>query len=405
MCSVSRFQILAGMCFAVAVMLGATKAPQDAPASAPHPSVHEIPVPDFWGQAAIWGASGNDSHGRIWLGVTSNDYASASAHLFRYDPEANVVTDAGNVIEELTRLGLRRPGERQMKIHSRIVEMPDGFLYFASMDESGEADDGSRMPTWGGHLWRIGPSGRWEHLASAPEALIAVAAGGRYVYALGYFGNVLYQYDTGTATVAKKAIGTLGGHVTRNFFADDRGHAYVPRARQPDGPQPVKPEVELIELDVKLQEVATHPLTDYFEASPDNSHGIVATHPDGTGGWYFATGKGRLYHVTHGADGPSDVVDLGWYHPAGRHYVATMFLDPATGTLYGAAASGRGSNGNFDWVVRAADGRTTTVPLPCGDKPSPRGCTPYGSMTRDARGRFYVVANVWYKPLLFQITP
>jgi hypothetical protein len=396
---------LAGICLAVAAAHGAARSPQEAPASVPHPSVHEIHLPDFWGESAIWGATGNDAQGRIWFGMTSSDYASASAHLFRYDPETEVTTDTGNVIEELTRLGLRRPSEKQMKIHSRIVQMPDGYLYFASMDEGGEAEDGSKMPTWGGHLWRIGPSGRWEHLASAPEALIAVAAGGPYVYTLGYFGNVLYQYDTRPGAVGKKAIGTLGGHVTRNFFADDRGHAFVPRARQPEGSPPIAPEVELIELDVKLQEVGTHPLTDYFEASPDHSHGIVSTQPDGKGGWYFATGKGRLYHVTHGAEGPSEVVDLGWFHPAGKHYVATMFLDPATGTLYAAAASGRGSNGNFDWIVRSADGHTITVPLPCGDKPSPRGCTPYGSMARDARGRFYAVANVWYKPMVLQITP
>jgi hypothetical protein len=69
------------------------------------------------------------------------------------------------------------------------------------MDESGENSDGSRLPDSGGHLWRIGPSGRWEHLAVAREALIAVAGGGRFVYALGYFNHVVYQYDTQTGAV------------------------------------------------------------------------------------------------------------------------------------------------------------------------------------------------------------
>ena len=57
-----------------------------------------------------------------------------------------------------------------MKIHSKIVQGPDGCLYFASMDEEGERTDGSRPPTWGSHLWRLRLSdGGWEHLFSAPK--------------------------------------------------------------------------------------------------------------------------------------------------------------------------------------------------------------------------------------------
>src|SRR5207244_299265 len=103
---------------------------------------------------------------------------SGSAHLFEFDPSTEVFSDRGNVVAELERLGIRRLHETQMKIHSRIVQASDGFLYFSSMDESGEADDGSKLPTWGRHLWRRGPSGVWEHLAATPEALIAVATGG-----------------------------------------------------------------------------------------------------------------------------------------------------------------------------------------------------------------------------------
>ncbi len=135
-------------------------------------------MPDFWGAYAIWGATGNDRQGRIWLSVTSNDEKSASAHLFQFDPAANTITDRGNVMAELERVRPRKPGERQRKIHSRIVQMPDGFMYFSSMDESGENPDGSTLPTWGGHLWRLQRAGLpWEHLASARQALIAVAGG------------------------------------------------------------------------------------------------------------------------------------------------------------------------------------------------------------------------------------
>ncbi len=395
----------------VAVVIGAgiavrAQAQAPAPAATAHPSVHVVQLPDFWGEYAIWGSTGADARGRIWLGITSNDDDSGSAHLFRYDPVTETVVDRGNVVGELQRLGLRRPGEKQMKIHSRIVQMPDGYLYFASMDESGEVDDGSKLPTWGGHLWRLGPSGKWEHLARAPEALLAVAGGGPYVYALGYFNNVLYQYDTRTAKVAHKTVGNFGGHVTRNFFADDRGHVYVPRVSADDATEPHTAfSAELIEFDGALKQVASHPLPEYLDAAPADSHGIVAINPDGTGGWYFASGKGRLYHLERKADAPSEVTDLGWFHPEGPRYTAAMFRDPATGTLYGASTPSANGGPVIDWITRAADGTATTTSLPYGDVPFPRALTVYGSMTRDANGRFYVVGSMNYKPVVLQITP
>ncbi len=55
---------------------------------------------------------------RFWFGIASNDKASGSAHLFTYDPTKNAIIDSADVVGELERLGLKRPGERQMKIHS-----------------------------------------------------------------------------------------------------------------------------------------------------------------------------------------------------------------------------------------------------------------------------------------------
>src|SRR5229473_700087 len=162
--------------------------------------------------------------------MTSNDdRGSGSAHLFELNPDTSTFSDRGNVVAELERLGLRRPGETQMKIHSRIVQAQDGYQYFSSMDESGENEDGSKLPTWGGHLWRRGRGPGWEHLAATREALIAVATGGPYVYALGYFNHVLYQFDTRTRRLRSVTVGSAGGHVSRNFFVDARGHAFVPR--------------------------------------------------------------------------------------------------------------------------------------------------------------------------------
>ncbi len=125
-----------------------------------------------------------------------------------------------------------REGAHQAEVPLKIIEGPDGYLYFASMDEDGENPDGSQLPTWGGHLWRMNlRTHRWEHLLATKEALIAAGGAGRYVYALGYFGHVLYQYDTETNRTARVEVGSVDGHISRNFLVDRRGHVFVPRLR------------------------------------------------------------------------------------------------------------------------------------------------------------------------------
>jgi hypothetical protein len=335
--------------------------------------------------------------------MTSNDEKSGSAHLYEYDPDADKFFDRGNIVAELTRLGLVHPGERQMKIHSRIVWASDGYQYFSSMDESGEEDDGSKLPTWGGHLWRRGPAGTWEHLFATREALIGVATGGPFVYTLGYFNHVLYQFDTRTKKSRSVAVGAAHGHVSRNFIVDDRGHAFVPRVTQVGTGQP---SAALVEFDPDLKELGTTPLPEYFERSGDESHGIVSVSPNGKGGWLFATGKGRLYEEQPAATGAATVTDLGWFYPQGTRYVASMFRDAKSGILYGASLKNSYGDQAPEWLVRTPDGKTTVAPLPYGDaRLFPTGVLLYGSITRDARGRMYVVGTMNYKPVILQITP
>ena len=162
----------------------------------------------------------------------------------------------------------------------------------------------------------------------------------------------------------------------------------------------------LVELDAGLREVSSHPLPYYLERGLDDSHGIVAVHPDGGRGWYFATGKGRLYRVQPAPSGPSTLTDVGWYHPAGPRYIATMFRDQTRGTLHGAAMVPQTESRRFEWITRDSAGGATVAPLPIGDATQFSHPTMmYGSMTRDARGRFYVVGGMRYKPVLLQITP
>jgi hypothetical protein len=402
--SQERFRrvIVFGFLCVTAVSLPTLTAQSGGPQRGTAPSVTVLKAPDFWGEFAIWGSTGSDRGGHIFFGMTSNDdRGDGSAHLFELNPATSAFTDKGDVVSELKRLNLRRPGETQMKIHSRIVVGADGLQYFASMDETGEKEDGSRLPTWGGHLWRRSASGAWEHLAATPQALIGVASGGPYIYALGYFNHVVFQFDTRNKRVRSAAVGAAGGHVSRNFFADNRGHVFVPRTAG----QGKAVQASLVELDADLHEVGSLPMPAYFPPGADDSHGIVAIVPDDDNGWYFATATGRLYHERPGAP-LFTLEDLGWMHPAGSRYTPSLFRAAGSGTLYAIAAPSYEGSRRYDWVARRADGRTTVATLPYGNvQDFSGGANLYGSMTQDADGRFYVVGTMSYKPVILQIRP
>jgi hypothetical protein len=154
--------LIATTCSAL-VWAQAPSRPAATPAAPPAVSI--VPIPYFNGAHAIWGATGQDARGHIWFGVTTGGLNPDSAHLFEYTPATGAIVDRGNIVEELKRAGLHRAGEHQAKIHSKIVQGPANFIYFASMDEHGENEDGSRLPTWGGHLWRMSlTTQQWEHL-------------------------------------------------------------------------------------------------------------------------------------------------------------------------------------------------------------------------------------------------
>ncbi len=101
------------------------------------PTVTSLPIGTFSDSHAIWGSTGQDAQGHIWFGITTGGEVP-SAHLIDFDPASDKQVDRGNVVEQLERAGVARKGEHQSKIHSKIVPGPDGFLYFASMDEEGE---------------------------------------------------------------------------------------------------------------------------------------------------------------------------------------------------------------------------------------------------------------------------
>lgn len=372
------------------------------------PQVTLLPIPSFPGAHAIWGSTGQDSRGHLWFGVTTERIPVPSAHLFEYDPDRGRMFDRGNVVDHLKASGVLRAGEHQAKIHSRIVQGPDDYLYFASMDEEGEASNGTRLPTWGGHLWRLKlDTYQWEHLFAAPEALIAVGGGDRFIYTLGYFGHVLYRFDTKSGTVNHVRVGSVDGHVSRNVVVDHRGHAYVPRLREETnarGQQVVR--VSIVEFAGDLREIKSTPIDvdQYLQGgNPTESHGIVALQEMTDGSWFFTTHVGFLFHVVppprgtdgrSGDDAPADVVRVSWFHPNGRTYPASLFTSDGTRTLLGLAHDNLvdGASGLYQWLtcdVVTISCRVAPFEVAGGDLVSRSSL--YGSATRDAQNNHYVV--------------
>ena len=368
------------------------------------PQVREMILPKFENATSVWGATGRDLRGHIWAGVSARSKGK-SAHLFEYDPDADAWHDHGAVIDKLKEASLFSEGEGQIKIHSRIVPAGDGWLYFASTDEEGESADIDAPPRWGSHLWRIHPEGRsWQHLFAVREGLVAVGGAGRYVYALGYWGHVLYQYDTVSGRATRVVAGSVSGHVSRNFLADLRGHAYVPRLRfGADG----RISVALAEYDASLKEVFATPLEFYLgKGSLESNHGIVGLTylPDGR--MLFVTHIGHLYMIEPRENERAKVTAVGWMHPDGEAYAPSLFSMGANHLVAGVARRQAG----LEWVVTNLSTRSSlSFPL---DTKGLRKVLLYGSISRDNAGRVYV--GGWaesernpgdQRPLVLQIDP
>lgn len=366
------------------------------------PQVRELPLPSFPDATSVWGATGRDFRGHIWVGVSASS-PGMSAHLFEYDPEADAWQDRGSVVDRLKAAGLNHEGEGQIKIHTKIVPASDGWLYFASTDEEGETPQGDVPPRWGGHLWRIHPDHHtWQHVLAVPEGLVAVSGVGRYIYTLGYWDHVLYQYDTVTGATRRVVVGSVGGHVSRNFLADIRGHAYVPRLRiQPGGTVSAM----LVEYDADLKELASSPLDFYLDReSPETNHGIVGLAYLADGSLLFTTHIGQLYRIEPRDGGPATVTALGWWYPEGKAYAPSLFALGGNAWVAGVVQRPH----NFEWVVsRPGTGMSATFPL---DTLGLRQVLLYGSVSRDNAGRAYV--GGWasnghggQRPLILRIDP
>lgn len=316
----------------------------------------------------------------IYFGVSEESENGPSAHLMVLDPATDAVTELGDVLSQLKKLGIRCRG--QNKIHTKILQAADGMLYFASLDESGENEDGSKLPVEGSHLWRLQPgSHEWEHLGHQQDAILACAVSGKFVYYLGYFGHVLYQYDTRQNRITNSVrVGSVGGHTTRNFLANEQGHVFVPRVRAG--------KAELVEFDEDLHEVKSFPLKGY-SLSPDSlSHGIVGLAALKEGAWLFTTDRGRLYRLDSRSSG-AVLTDFGWLHPRGECYPACLFSSDGETQVVALANTVSRGEPKYDWIaydLRLEQGKAAPVSMSCDGS----GVLAYGSFTRDDAGRFYI---------------
>lgn len=367
------------------------------------PRIQRIPLPDLPGSNAIWGGTGRDDRGHVWFGVCVHGAPQPSAHLFEYVPETGELHDRGDAVSALKDAGIYHPGESQSKIHSKIIQAGDGYLYFATMDEAGaDFDWGTRPPLWGGHLWRLRPpDGPWEHLLAAEQGLIAVAGGGRGVYALGFFDHVLYRFDTRTGEVDSVRVGSTEGHISRNIVSDFRDHVYVPRLRGRSA--------SLVEYDPRLRKVAESPLQHYLSGPPTESHGLTAFQPMADGSIVVATGKGYLYRIAPPpADGPAALLRLGWLHPSGPRYAPGLFTYAGRRHLMGLSVNAESEYAKrYHWVFYdLRTRRSQPVPfVPRGpDAPDPSSSLFYGSATRDDEGRFYVVGRHGGRAVLLRVS-
>lgn len=371
------------------------------------PRLTEVPVPDIPGGHAIWGGTGRDDEGNIWFGVCVEGIEIPSAYLFSFDPKTNNVTARGDAVSWLKRLGIWRDGEGQMKIHSKIIEADDGFIYFATMDEQGESESRLRYPTWGGHLWRINrQTSDWEHLLATKEALIAVSCSGRYVYALGYFGHVLYQYDTQTAASQQLTVGSYRAHVSRNFLTDLGHHVYVPRVSGDETDNAVT--VALVEFDEHLHEVSAHPLREYRADGSFDTHGLVGFVYLADASVCFTSAPGYFWHLVPDSNGSATVQELGWFHPEGESYPAALMTYDGEAWIGGLANT---KSHGWQWVVRRLDRDESQI----GDfDESSRqllvneDLALYGTNTRDDEGSVYFVGRCQrggrFQPILLRGT-
>jgi hypothetical protein len=399
------------------------------------PKIKQLQLPVADGDEAIWGATGRDSKGNIYFGLASKASSEVSAGLVQFSPRTGDAKLLGRVDEWLNTNSSGGKAAIQDKIHSKLYEATDGNLYFASQDESGEKPDGTANGKGGGHLMRVNRStGKVESVLQTKASLISIGCSGRYIYALGYFGSVIYQFDTQTQSNRSVVIPNYGGHVSRNILVTPTGHVLAMRVtgttlddsrRGTNWTPPVAQDeatdqfqtseegtlrrrvlVELVELDPNLIELHAWPMEGYEAHGDTSSHGITSFASLMDGSLLFTTQNGLLWCV-HALDGKPDRLEsLGWIHPEGESSSTAMFAPTGNDYLIAVTKIGR----RFDLLVyylKLRESVLLTLDLDSEKLFNQPLHLLYGSETLDDFGNAYIAGwkrmPTGYEPIALQL--
>ena len=279
-------------------------------------NVRFLSYPDFPQADSSWGSIGFNSHyNKVYIGVTNHRDRQG---LFEYD----VATEKLKLCGFVSEMGRLRSFEWQGKIHTQIVEGPDGAMYFGTDGGESREEDLKEHPEGygGGFFFRWDPGTR--HLSNLGMALpyeglkdIAVDRDDGTLFAVSYPQAHLVTYD-----LPKNKFTDLGrvgsAHVPRVIFEDKWANIYYVDWRQ----RLIKYEHETKKL------VFNRECLPAFSGTPgqDIITGITA--------WATDARSGTIYLITYGAkmlafhpqqNGIGPVEDLGGIYddPARPPYI------------------------------------------------------------------------------------
>lgn len=195
-------------------------------------NIQFLEYPDFPQADSSWGSIGFSSrYNKVYIGVTNHRDRQG---LFEYDVAQKKLRLCGFIAE----MGHLRPFEWQGKIHTQIVEGPDGAMYFGSDGGESREEDLKENPKGygGGFFFRWDPER--QHLTNLGMGLpyeglkdIAVDHVDGTLLAVSYPQVHLLQYNVPNNKVTD--LGRVGsGHVPRVIFTDRWGNIYYVDWRQ-----------------------------------------------------------------------------------------------------------------------------------------------------------------------------
>ncbi|WP_395344648.1 hypothetical protein PN836_007755 [Ningiella sp. W23] len=302
----------------------------------------------------IWGAATADVDGNLFFAVSSYQQDNNSASLLKYIPDSALTIPRSDVITQLASEGNLDDDIIQDRIQGNMAMAEDGYLYFVSMDYKTETRE--KQSLYGGRLWRKLPqSTNWDLVLNSDASLATVHTHGQFVYTLGHWGHVLYQYNTQTQRSTNIPVGSVPGHYSRDFLVDASGSIFVPRIEKlQDG----EINAVLVEIDESLGVADFHPLNHYWNGDGFGNHGIVSQTLMENGELYFVTSGGYLYKITQNEVGRNVVHELGLFDTQQTNmYISALYSPDNNSLLVGLGRSKE--HDEYRWFIRELNTQTT----------------------------------------------